>query len=95
LKALLPAIHDREFENLPPVYQMVSPLVQTPSPSLQSELDITIQALARRSPTETAYFLRQVLGTGTGINTVRMVRRALPAFSEELQEGLKTAMKNA
>ncbi len=95
LKALLPAVRDREFENLPPIYQMVSPLIQLPASGLQSELDIMIEALARRSPTETAYFLRQMLGMNTGISTARLVRRALPAFPENLQEGLKTAMKKA
>ncbi len=94
LKALLPAVRDREFENLPPVYQMVSPLMQSSSTGLLGELEAIIGALARRSPTETAYFLRQVLGTGAGTNTVRLVRRALPVFPAALQEGLKTALKN-
>ncbi len=94
LKAVLPAVRDREFENLPPIYQMVSPLVQSPRTGLQGELDTMIAALAKRSPTETAYFLRQTLGLGPGINTVRLVRRALPAFPENLQENLKTALKN-
>ncbi len=95
LKAALPAVRDREFENLPPIYQMVSPLVQAPVPGLQAELDTMIEALARRSPTETAYFLRQSLGLGAGSNTVRLVRRALPLFPENLQESLRAAMKNA
>ncbi len=95
LKAALPAVRNREFENLPPIYQMVSPLVQTPTPRLQGELDTIVEALAKRSPVETAYFLRQVLGMGAGSNTIRLVRRALPFFSDNLQEGLKTAIKNA
>lgn len=95
LKAILPAVQDRKFENLPSIFQCISSLVRLAPAGLQNELDAAIEALARRSPIETAHFLRQALSMGAGPNTLRLVRRALPAFPEALQEGLRSAIKNA
>jgi hypothetical protein len=94
LRALLPAIRDRQFENIPPIYQVIGPLLQSPTAAVQGNLLDVLEALARRSPTETAFFLRQAVGLNPNPTILRLVRRSLPAFPESVQESLRTVMKN-
>lgn len=95
LRALLPAIHDREFENLPPVYPLIAPFLQSEPTGVQGELKEVLQALAARSPKETAFFLRQLLSIGLPLTSQRLIRRLLPAFSPEYQTGLRSALFSA
>ena len=94
LKALLPLIQDREFENLPRIFRLLGTLVQNAPKGLQSELIEDLMGLARRSPAETAYFLRQMMSIGNSPATTRLVRRCLPAFNEEMQANLRKALIN-
>ena len=50
LKALLPLIENREFENLPPVFSIINPLIQTAKPELQKDL-LTVHQRACKSIT--------------------------------------------
>jgi hypothetical protein len=95
LRALLPAVRDRQFENIPPVYQVIGPLLSSPTAAVQGNLLDVLEALARRSPTETAYFLRQTVSLNPNPAILRMVRRALPVFPENVRDGLRSALKNA
>ncbi len=90
LRAMLPAIQDREFENLPPLFRMIEPFLKSPLPALQTEIVEILQALANRSPIETAYLLRQALAVSNHPLTVRIVRRLLPLFSPEEQNRLRS-----
>lgn len=92
LKAARPMIADREFENLPRIFRMIGPLVQAAPNELQGELNRCLDTLARRSPSECAYFLRQMLSISGKSATARLVRRCLPVFPEELQAGLRKAL---
>ena len=94
LKALLPLIENREFENLPPVFSIISPLIQTAKPELQKDLLTIISALANRSPTETFFLLRQLLNVGTGANAHRLIRRTLPAFPPADAARLREILKD-
>lgn len=95
LQAMIPLIEDQSFENLPPIFRLISPLVQTPTQKLLTDIYAIMDALIKRSPTETAYFLRQTLAITSGPGTARLIRRCLPTFSPELQAGLRTALKAA
>jgi hypothetical protein len=94
LRALLPAIRDRQFENIPPIYQVIGPLLSASTAAVQSNLFEVLKALARRSPVETAYFLRQAVSLNPNPAVLRSVRRALPAFPENIGEGLRAVLKN-
>jgi hypothetical protein len=94
VQALVPLVTDGDFENLPPVYRLIGPLVQNVPPELTTELSETLQALARRSPTETAYFLRQALSLATGPATARLVRKCLPLFGPQQQASLRAALQS-
>lgn len=92
LKSLLPLVQDRSFQNLPRIYRILDPLVQSAPGEFLADLQKNIEVLARRSPAETAYFLRQMLSLSETGGTVRLVRRCLPAFPEEQQASLRKAL---
>jgi hypothetical protein len=93
LQAILTTVNDERFQNLPPLYEMLSPLLLAPLPSYTSDLASVISALAKRSPRETAYFLRQILGLSPGIATIRFIRSAIPMFPKHIQEDLRAAAR--
>jgi hypothetical protein len=93
LNALLPLIQDRDFENLPPIFGSISPLLQSAPAAIQVELIAVISALARRSPKETVYYLRQVLTVAQDAGADRLIRKTLPAFTLEDQTSLKSALQ--
>jgi hypothetical protein len=93
LRALVPMINDTAFENLPVIFRLLAPGVQSASPALQVDLMAALQALIGRSPVETAFFLRQALSLAENQNTARLVRRCLPAFPPSQQSGLRTALE--
>lgn len=94
LVALLPTAQDRYYENIPRIFRLLAPVIQSAQPDLQTDLLINLEALARRSPAETAYFLRQMMSISTSVTTVRLVRRLLPILPEEHQTGLRKALVN-
>ena len=95
LRALTPLVRDPAFENLPPVFRLLSPLVQHVQQPLQTDLQIVLESLAKRASTETAYFLRQTLSMSSGPGTARLIRRCLPAFEPEEQRSLRVALQSA
>ena len=94
LKAMHSLIHDPDYENLPPLYNQLLPLVRAAPQNLFNELSALLTSLAQRAPTETAYFLRQVLASPTGKDTPRLTRRIMPLLSESQQESLKSILKS-
>jgi hypothetical protein len=89
LQALQAVVSDRQFNNLPPAYRMISKFLHSPHPSLVRSLQDLLEALARRSPTETVYFIRQILGSPTPPVTIRMIRKILPLLPPESQASLR------
>lgn len=94
LTALHPLIQDRSFENLPAIFNLITPILQQDADNLSAELQKALTAMARRSPVETSYFLRQVTATNDDPALRRLIRRCLPAFPVETQMRLKAAMGN-
>ncbi len=92
LRSLLPLANDPTFENLPVLYHQIGSVMQSSAQALQVELLALVEVLARRSPSETAYFLRQSASVANQPAVVRLVRRALPFFSPDLQNSLRPAL---
>jgi hypothetical protein len=95
IRALLPMIEDPAYENLPPVFRLLSSLVQSAPTALHNELQVALEALARRTPIETAFFLRQALNMAPGVGTARLIRRCLSLFGPEQQASLRAALRAA
>lgn len=93
LQALLPLLEDQRFENFPVFYRLIYPLARVAPTSLRPELLDVVGALARRSPRETAYFLRQTMETPKSPDTAWIIRRSLGNFPPEVQESLRLAVR--
>lgn len=91
LKALLPLIEDHSFNNLPILYRVLNPLVRVAPSQIRPDLLPVLRSLAKRSPKETAYFLRHNLSAQ---DTAWLTRKILAEFPASLQDNLREAMKN-
>jgi hypothetical protein len=94
IRALQAFADEESFNNLPPVYRLLTPLVREAGLRLQPSLEIILETLARRSPGETAFFLRQILAGKSQPAAVRLVRKVIPAFDADYQASLKAAVKD-
>lgn len=94
IQGLEQGVRAANFDNLPIVLRLVSPLIQTPHPDTTRRLEQLIEALIQHSPTETAFFLKQMLSTSSQPQTLRLIKTCLPSLPEALREDLKSAIKH-
>jgi len=93
IQALLPMIKDSNFENLPPIFELVHPLIEAAPGVLQIDLGDLINALYQASPSETVYYLREILENSENPLTVITLRRILNTFPPELQANLRELVR--
>ena len=82
IHAIIPLLADPDFQNLPPIFDSLSPVVKILPPAMQNDLADLINALYTASPVETTYFLRQVIAGADSpqiTQTMRRVMTQLPA----------------
>jgi hypothetical protein len=92
-RALLGVIEDREFENLPVIYRLLTYPVETTDRSTMHELEPLIIAMVRRSAMETSYFLRQSYNRTHNPILARLIRKCLPIFPQESQAALRKVVQ--
>ena len=93
LQALLPLIKNPNFENLPPIFNIIEPIIEAAPTILQNDLENIIITLYKDSATETTYFLKSVLEKSKSPKTSILLRRILPALPISLQDSLREALK--
>lgn len=93
LRALLPLIGDPAYQNLPPVFAMVAPVIETAPAMLQTDLLELIRALYAASPTETTYFLKKLLAESENPQIKVLMRRIMNALPEELAIHLRDLVR--
>lgn len=93
LRALRSLVADLQFENLPILFRLVAPHARQIPAGLRPDVLEVIEALARRSPKETAYFLRQHLGLSNSPDIPWLLRQGLNAFPASMQENLRQALR--
>lgn len=93
IQALLPMITDPNFENLPPIFELVRPIIEAAPGVLQNDLANLINALYQASPSETEYYLREILENSSNPLTAITLRRILSAFPPELQAKLRDLVR--
>jgi hypothetical protein len=90
LRSLVYPLAEGEFEDLPTLFRILTPVVRNITPFIKQDLVFVFQGLARSSPNETAYFLRQNMPFPDIPWLTRQVIKELP---EALQGNLKKALK--
>jgi hypothetical protein len=94
LQALVPLLEMNEFENLPVVMRLITPLVRAAPSGLRPDLLAVIKLLAARSPKETSYFLRQNLAIKEeNPGTAWLARQSLAYFPGETRTMLRDALR--
>ncbi len=94
LRGLLYLLKSPYFENMPAVMRMLAPLVRAAPTRLRPDIVDILQVLAKRSPKETAYFLRQNLSfKNENPGTAWVIRQSLRYFPVEIQGSLRQAVR--
>lgn len=88
IQAVVSAVSDPQFVNLPPLLKLIEPVVTAAPSKLQNEIEQLVLALYKSSPTETTYFLRQVLNQSEDPMTAVTFRRISPSFPPALKAEL-------
>ncbi len=61
IQALVPLISSNDFDNLPPVFEIIRPILKASPAALQFDIQELLITLYKKSPDETLYFLQQIL----------------------------------
>lgn len=93
IQALLPLVNDPNFENLPPIFDLIQPIIEAAPGALQIEIGELINALYQDSPAETEFFLHEVLENSTNPLTTVTLRRLMSTFPQELQDSLRDLVR--
>ena len=95
VQALVPLISSPDFDNLPPVFEIVEPILKAAPAALQFDLQELIIALYKASPDETLYFIQQTLkGTKSPLLVVSLRRMSLD-LPGELQANLREMIRKS
>ena len=89
IQAVVSAVSDPQFVNLPPLLKLIEPVITAAPSKLQNEIEQLVLVLYKSSPTETTYFLRQVLTQSEDPMTAITFRRISPSFPSALKEELR------
>lgn len=94
VRVLLPLVGDPSFENLPAIFALLKPLMkEIPAPLRPDLLDI-LCLLAKRTPQETALFLRQIFNNNEAQHNFSwLLRRVMPYFPQDIQHNLSTLLR--
>jgi len=93
LRTMLPLVQDPDMENLPIFLNLIQPFARSLPSSISPDLIDIVEVLARRSPQETAYFLRQTMSFPNSPDTPWLIRQVLKFFPTEIQASLRKALK--
>jgi hypothetical protein len=92
LRAIVPLLSDPEFENLPAVFHLLTPLIRVPPSALRLELVAVLRALVHYFPQEAGYILRQNLSADHP-DTIWLTRQVLKDFPSEIQDSLREFLR--
>ena len=93
IQALLPMIADAANTNLPPIFDMVEPIIEEAPSTLQNDLIDLIVALYRTSSNETTFLLKHILSNTQNPMTAITMRRIATSFPPRLQTELRDLLR--
>jgi hypothetical protein len=79
--------------NLTPIFETIEPVFKAAPAALQFDLQELITALYLASPSETTYFLQQILKGTRSAHPAVALRRMLPDLPPELQVSLREILR--
>ena len=94
IQALVPLISAFDFDNLPPIFEIVNPILKASPAELQFDIQELLVALYKKSPDETLYFLQQVLKSTKSELPAISLRRMLPDMPLDFQASLRELLRN-
>ena len=94
LKAITGVIKNPDFNQVPSLFKLLRPFIQSPQSETIINLTKAVAALAERTPIETVYFLKQILAVTQGPEVEQFIRRCLPYFPLDLQRNLQEALRS-
>src|SRR5512139_4329711 len=93
VQALVPLISSPDFDNLPPIFETIEPVFKAAPAALQFDLQELLTVLYTASPSETTYFLQQLLQKSRSTVPAVALRRMLPELPPELQASLREILR--
>jgi hypothetical protein len=93
IQALIPMIADATNANLPPIFDMVEPIIEEAPSTLQNDLTDLIIALYRASSSETIFLLKHILINTQNQMTAITLRRIATSFPPPLQIELRDLLR--
>jgi hypothetical protein len=93
LRALLPMIQTAGNATLPTIFRLITPYLRIAPQRLRPDILAVVVSLAKVSPSETAYLLRQNLTVPDNPDTTWIIRQVLDEFPSETKASLRDAMK--
>jgi hypothetical protein len=93
LRALLPILKQSGTRSLPAIFRLLVPYLRVAPARLRPDILSVVAALAKCSPSEMAFLLRQNLSAPDNPDTPWIIRQVLDEFPEEMRTGLRGAMK--
>ena len=93
IQALVPLISSQEFDNLPPIFETIEPILKAAPAALQFDMQELITTLYEASPDETTYFLQQILQKTRSPLPAVALRRMAPELPHELQTSLREILR--
>ena len=94
IQALVPLINTPDFDNLPPIFDIVEPIIKASPAALQFDLRELITALYKASPDETIFFLGQIVKETKSPLPAVSLRRMSPELPQELQASLREILRS-
>jgi len=94
IQALVPLISSNDFDNLPPIFEIISPILKASPAALQFDLEELLITLHEKSPDETLYFIQQMLKSTRNELPAIFLRRMLPDLPPEFQTHLREILRN-
>jgi hypothetical protein len=88
LTFLLALVENPEFQNLPVVFNLVSPAIRMPNKACKKQFLDLMTALSRRSPQESAYVFEQAVLISKNAETHWLVRQILEELPPTLADRL-------
>ena len=93
LQALVPLISSPDYDNLPPIFEIIEPIFKISPAALQFDLQELIVTLYKASPDETIYFIQQMLKDTKSPLLAVALRRMSPELPKEFQASLRDMLR--